>query len=242
MTYFNGTLTVATGPALQASTGASVAAVSLGSNALPLDLIIMVCYMEGDATAVSDAGDGWVILDSGYDSVNTFGIFLAALINPYRGTAAYAGINFPSSVAYTAMTSIWRLPNMFKWDLALRAGSNNWFNDPASATALDAPAINKPYSTVIDLVGRGYNNGGTTTTVANLTNFSEQFDTGQTSPPHGIVLNRKTTIVNGFEQNGSATSALAVAKTNRAGVRGMVGIVANTTQRTRYFSSRRVGG
>jgi hypothetical protein len=227
---------------LQASTGASTVAVSPNASTRPLDLVVVVCYTAADATLVNDAGDGWVILDSGYDSVNTYGIFIAACIASRNGASGYAGLTLPSSAAYTAQCSTFRILQPFKFDLAVRARSTGWFNATASSTTSSAPAILQPYGQVLDILGRGYNNGGTTTTSGNVTSFTERFDTGQVSPAHGVVLNDRTALVLGTQQNALVSGTLAVAKTNRAGVRAMIGIVGNTTNRGRYMSNRRAGG
>lgn len=201
----------------------------------------MVCYTNADATLVKDAGDGWVILASGYDSVNTYGIFIAALITQRLGSTGYAGLTLPSSAAYTAQNHGLSLRMPFKFDLSCRASGHGWYNDTASDTNLEAPSISQPYAQCVDIVGRGYNNGGTTTTVSTPSGFGEIFDTGQTSPPHGVVLLRGAFISSGQYANpGAVSSALAVAKTNRAGVRAMVAVTANTMAgRARYGSGRR---
>lgn len=225
---------------LQTNAGSTNVVTTPSASTLGRDLVVVVCYMAGDATNVNDAGDGWVILDAGYDSGTGYGIFMAACLAPRAGATGYSGLTLPASVAWTAGTNVYRVPQPYSFDLSVRAASTGWFNATASATALDGPAILQPYPQVIDLVGRGYNNAGTTTTVANITNYTERFDQGQASPAHGITLNDRTAQILGTQQNASVTSALAVAKTNRAGVRAMIGIVGNTMAgRGRYGSSRR---
>lgn len=221
------------------STGSTNVAVTAPAGE-PGDLLIVACYTSADATLVKDAGDGWIILSSGYDAVNGYGIFLAVLISRQRSPQTYAGLTLPSSAAYTAQTQLLRLRMPFTWDLAVRASGEGWYNNIASDTNLEVPQINQPYAQCIDLLARGYNNGGVTTTVATPSGFAELFDTGQTSPPHGIVCNRASFLVLSAVQNPPVASALAVAKTNRAGVRGMIGITANVMAgRGRYGSGRR---
>jgi len=239
MSYYTPALVSVGGGTIVKSTSGSTIAITPISTVRAYDLVIAVGYTSVDATQVADAGDGWVLLDAGYDSVNSFGIFIMGCIAVRNGTG-YAGLTLPTAGAYTAIPIAYRIPPPYRFDLSLRASSTGWFNATASATALDAPAILQPYAQCIDIIARGYNNGGTTTTVAAVTGFTERQDNGQISPPHGVVINERT--VKNASQNPAVTSALAVAKTNRAGVRAMIGIVGNTTNRGRYMSSRRVGG
>jgi len=232
------TVTTVGAGTLQASTSAATVAASPHANTRPYDLVVMVCYTDQDATIVNDAGDGWVILDSGYNSGSTFGIFLAVCLAASNGASGYAGLTLPGTGAYTAQTYSYRLANsMTQFDLAVRGQSAGWYNATASATTGSGPAILQPYAQCIDLIGRGYNNGGTTTTSGNITGFTESFDTGQTSPAHGVVLNYR--LLTGAVQNPLVSGTLAVAKTNRAGVRGMVGLVGNTQSR-RTMQNRRM--
>jgi hypothetical protein len=195
-------------------------------------------YAAADLTIAKDAGDGWVRLDAGWDSVNTFALGVFACIAVRNGSSGYAGLTLPASAAWTAITASYRLANA-RWDLSNACGSTAWYNASASATTLTPPAINQPYAQVIDFVGIGYNNGGTTTTVTNPSGFTERQDTGQTSPAHGISTNDRTAIILGAGpfNAGPTGASLAVAKTNRAVVRAMVPIIANT-----YVSRGRLRG
>jgi hypothetical protein len=198
---------------------------------LPGDLVVVVCYVQGGdivATPPIDAGDGWVVLDAGYDTVNGFGIFIAACIATRAGSSGYAGLTIPSCTARSAQSHTYRMGQSYRYDLGGARGSQGWFNASASATALSQPEILQPYAQVLDLCAGGYNNAATTTTCGNVTGYTERFDTGQTSPPHGVVL-RDRTFANAA-QNPLASATLAVAKTMRGGVRAMVPIVANTAQ------------
>ena len=230
--------------ALQTGTGtASLCAVSPNANTLAGDLVVVVCcagpttQAQEDVTVSRDNGDGWILLSSGYNSVTEpLGIFLAACIATRNGSSGYAGILFNASTYwYSAQSNTFRLALPACFDLDHVGRDSGWAFNSASDTALDAPAINQPYQQVIDLVGRGYFNGGTTTTVANITNFTERFDTGSAASYIGIALNDRTAAIIGAVQNPPITSALAVAKTYRMGVRAMIPIVGmQSPHRGRY--------
>jgi hypothetical protein len=222
----------------------ALATVTPNASTLAGDLVVAVCYgtgAGGDLTIARDAGDGWVILDSGWDGTNNFGIFLAACIATRSGSSGYSGITLPASMPWTLQCHTFRIkaPAAF---LLGRCQSIGWFNDTVASTSLNAPAINQPYPQGIDLVGRGYNNAAITTTVGNITNYTERFDTGQVGPPHGVVLNDRTAVITGSVQNGSLTSALAVLKPFRAGVRAFIPIIGNTLMPGRMQGNRRLLG
>jgi len=224
------TITAVGAGTIQASAVASTAVpVVPSASTLARDLVVVVCYVQGAdivTTPPVDAGGGWLVVDAGYDSVNAFGVFIAVCLAPRAGASGWAGLTIPSASARTAQTYTYRIGSGFSFDVGAARGSQGWFNASASATALGQPAILQPYAQVIDLCGGGYNNAGTTTTVGNVTGFTERFDTGQVSPPHGVALRERS--VSNAIQNASGTAALAVAKTMRGGVRCMVPIVADT--------------
>jgi hypothetical protein len=237
---------------LQTGTGTSSAcAVVPNASTLAGDLVVVVCAGGAptgtqtieDLRVSKDLGDGWVLLSSGYDLTNGFGIFLAACIAPRAGSSGYAGIGFNNNTFYyTAQSHTFRIRQPAWIGLDQFGRDNGWIEYTASGTPLDAPAINQPYQQVIDLVGRGYNNGGTTTTVGNITNFTERFDTGSAASYGGVVLNDRTAAITGAVQNPSVTSSLAVAKTYRMGVRAMIPILGNTYCIGRMRGGRRILG
>lgn len=238
MTYGISAVTGIGAGTLQASTSASVVAASPNANTRPYDLVVMVCYTDQDATQVQDTADGWIILNSGYDGTNTYGIFMAALLARTDGASGYAGLTLPGTGAYTAQVYTYRLANPGdRFCLCGKSAADTWYNLTASAVAIQGPTILQPYQQCIDLVGRGYNNAGTTTTMGNITGFTESFDTGQTSPAHGVILNYR--LLTNAIQNPAVSGNLAVAKTNRAGVRAMVGLIGNVATR-RTMQYRRV--
>jgi hypothetical protein len=222
---------------LAASTGSTAVTVTPHSGTLAgMSMVVAVCYMAGDPANVVDAGDGWVILSRGYDSGTTSGIFMAACVSPRNGSSGWAGFTLPSSVAWTCQTYTFTVAKEWRWTLlpVMSDGAGTFAS--GSAQALGAPAANQPFEQVVDLVGRGYNNGGTTTACANIGNYTEMFDTGQTSPPHGVVLSYA--FRNGIGTPVSVTSNLTVAKTNRWGVRAMVGLSRGPQRSPHYLNTR----
>lgn len=247
MSYFAGlTLPYSSVGSGTLTTNAGSTAVTVTANASTLagDLIVLVVYTAADITLATDAGEGWVCLDCGYDSVNTYGLGLFACVAASAGTTR-AGLTLPTSAAWTAQNHTFRPLAGQRWDLAGIIGSRAWFNATASATALTRPAFVGPGLAAagqgIQLSGGGYNNGGTTTTVGTITNWTERFDTGQASPAHGVVLNDKTSLA-ASDHYSTLASTLAVAKTNRAGVRAFVPLRAAVDNRGRTLSGRRMWG
>jgi hypothetical protein len=220
------------------SASASTIAITPTTNTIMGDLIVAAIYVDVDATLVKDAGDGWVVLDSGYDSGNAYGMLLAVCIAFRNGNSGYAGLTMPTTGGYIVRPTSLHLNAPYRWDLSRRAGSRAWFNATASATAADAPAILQPYAQVVDIIGRGYENAAGTITIGSIAGWTEATDTGDTSPPYGVGMSHRQ--LDNAIQNPSVTSNLSSASTNRAGVRGMVGIIGNTMAgRTRVGSSRR---
>lgn len=217
-------------------------AVTPNGNAVPGDLTVCAVYLTGgdlNTTPPIDAGDGWIFLDVGYDSANGYGMILAACLRNRAGTGApvWSGITVPSVTGYVAQTYTYRLTSGFYFDLGQATGSRGWFNATASATTLTQPAIAQPYAQCLDIAAGGYNNAAVTTTVGTVTGFTERFDTGATAPPLGIVL-RERQVFN-HNVNAAANATLAVAKTNRAGVRAMVPIVARSSHSAPHYGQFR---
>jgi hypothetical protein len=212
-----------------ASTGSALATVTPHSSTQIGDLIVAVCYMEGDPYGVSDAGNGWLILDRAYDVSVPFGLFIAVCVSSRNGSSGHAGINLPASMAWTLAsylfsTAILTTRNpILKWDLANARGSAAGLTATASATALPFPAMRQSGTYGLGLGGRGYNNGGTTRTVGAISVYPERIDTGQASPPHGVALNRKWVQGNDIDW-GQQTSNISAACVNRAGVRCFIPI------------------
>lgn len=234
---------------LQASTGSTAVSVSSHANTLAGDLIAAVVYAAGDITVAVDAGDGWVLLDGGYNSGATYGLGLFVCIAASAG-ATRAGLTLASSVAWTCQCQTFRAVAPFRWTLVGAVGSGNWYNSTGSSTANTRPAFKglgagQFRTQGIELTCGGYNNGGTTTTAGNITNFTETTgtDTGQASPPHGVVIEHLTSVGAATTgQYGTLSCALAVAKTNHGGARGFVPVIGHVSpQMRRYGQSRRLG-
>lgn len=214
-------------------------AITPSASTIAGDLILAPIYTGADATLVKDAGDGWVVLDSGYDSTNLYGILIAACIAFRGGNSGYAGLTLPSSAAYICRPSSYHLNAPYRWDLSIRASSVGWTNATASSTSSTAPAINQPYPQVIDFVARGYFDAVGTTS-GTITSFTERADAWDAAPDMGVISNDRTAQIVSAVQNASLSATLAAAAINRAGVRAMVGMVGNTMAgRGRYGSSRR---
>lgn len=231
---------------LKYSTSSMVCAISPHASTLPGDLVVCVCALGHDNffnLNPKDPGDGWIILGSFRDPTDMDGGFFAACIAPRAGAAGWASIPFTSDLAiyYDAQVHTYRIVQPARFALG-QVGVADYIYNSASGTPLQAPAINQPYQQVIDLIGRGYNNNGTTTTVGNITNFTERFDTGEATGQYGIVLNDRTAQITGAVQNPLVTSNLAVAKTRRVGFRAMIPIIGNTMNRGRLQGSRRLFG
>jgi hypothetical protein len=181
-----------------------------------------------------------VILDALYDIAGWATCILAACIARKNGSSGYAGLSNKAAGNYAAQAQTFRVLPPARFALEAFGGSAGGLENSAVDTALDAPAINQPADTVIDLLGRGYENSGTTTSVATVTNFTERFDTGSTSA--GVVLNDRTAAIRGAIQNPLVTSALASARSYRFGLRAMIPIVGHITpQYRRYGMGRRIG-
>jgi len=219
----NGTLTT--------NAGSTTVTVTANASTQAHDLIVLVVYAAADLTLAVDAGEGWQVLDVGWDSTNSFSVGMFVCVSARDG-ATRNGLTLPASAAWTAQNTSFRVVHrgVMRWNLAQMSRSTDWFNASASATALQIPAYRgagkaDQFYQGIELAGGGYNNGGTTTTVAGATNYNEHFDTGQVSPPHGVTLSSRSNLAQGTTNLYAAiTRNLAVAKTNRGSVRGFVPI------------------
>jgi hypothetical protein len=104
-----------------------------------------------------------------------------------------------------------------------------------------------PYPQGLEIACGGYNNAGTTTTIGVCAQgggqvaFTERFDTGQVSPPHGVFLDNRIITGGSLPPIASANASLTVAKTNKWGARVFIPIVANSMGGSRrYMSNRRL--
>jgi hypothetical protein len=231
---------------LQASTSSSTIAAVPASSVLPGEVVVLVAYVTGvDCRDAKDAGDGWRIVSSAYDTGNSYGGFIAVLNAVRGGSSGYAGITLPGTGAYTAqtyslglgMSNVTQRVPYLRADQAL--GSEGVLT-AGNGTAINMPPTVSPhYSQWVGVYGAGYDNGGTTTTVGALSTHNERFDTGQTSPPHGVCcgdifygsVNPQS---DNFISNAYTSITLAVAKTKKVGLYAVIPYVANTTAGAAY--------
>lgn len=211
---------------------------SPNSSTLPGDLIVVFLYMTGGnpVTDIKDDGLPWKIF--GYtDGSNGPG--LALMIAPWAGSSGYTF--FLSSQATTGATNVatYRLTGGGKFDVGRACLAGGWINT-ASGTPMDVPAMVQNYSQGLDLLGRGYNTGGTATTCGNITGFTERYDTSYGSASIGLIANDRQ-LFNAI-QNPSVTSSLAAAKDYRMGIRVFVPIIGNTQFPGRMQGPRRILG
>lgn len=224
---------------LATNAGSALITASPHTNTLPLDLVYLVAYVGGDPTGSVDAGDGWVL--NTYYNTSGFGLVIAVTLAAWAGSSGYAGITLPSSLAWTAQTDTLRIvpPALFDVQAAAFLPDTEKYSATASAQALSVNTGQfNPYPDYVWILGRGYNNGGTTTTVGTISGTSERFDTGQASPAHGVAGNDGP--FTGSAIPGTVSSNLAVAKTNRIGAWVKVPIVARTMHNHHYLSARRM--
>jgi hypothetical protein len=236
-----GTWTVGAGT-LQTNAGSALITASPSASTAYRDLVVLMAYVTGAGAPVLgavDAGDGWFMLDRGWDGTNNWGVLLAGCIAPRAGASGWAGITLPGSGAWTAQTYTYRLPYTFRFALELAAPGRGWVAVAGSSTTSTVPQISLPYPQCLVIDGIGYNNGGTTTTCGNITGFTERFDTGQTSPPHGVKLDDALIWGNDY-LIAQANSTLGAAKTNKGGLRAAIPILGHTRIPNRFMSSRRI--
>ena len=248
----------------QTATSSSTIGAVVNGNVRAGDPVILGAYVVGaDCTLAVDAGDGWVILDAGYDSVNGYGILLAACLSPKTGAWTGAGMTLPGNAAFTAQTVFYGItPSGAISDRSFgrlkpeqasgsRNGANGWFNDTASSTTLTIPRRDGPgYNQFLEFAVCGYTNDGSNPveTVSTAGSWVEDSDVGQNSPAHGLWMGRLTAPVavatHGLPFEAGINLTISAACTNRAGVRCCIPIVGNlnaTRFRNRYMSSRRMG-
>lgn len=228
---------------LSTNAGSTTVSTIPNSTTLRGDLVYVVAYTGGDPTGALDAGDGWKL--ETYTNAGSYGLVLGLCIAPRDGNTGWAGITLPTSQAWTSQCGNLRLVPPAKWD------ANFWFLSPDQAyidassnttlqiVATGTGALQTPhYGEIWQIAGRGYNNGGTTTTSGNITGWTERFDVGQTSPAHGIVGNDRLQTYRNTTTNLNGT--LAVAKTNRIGAFCAAPIIAESSLRRRSLGTRRV--
>jgi hypothetical protein len=236
-----GTWTVGAGT-LQTNAASALITASPNASTAYRDLVVLMAYVTGSGAATTGArcaGDGWFILDSGWDGTNNWGVLLAGCIAPRAGASGWSGINLPGSGAWTAQTYTYRLSYTHRYALELARPGRGWVSVPASSTTSTVPQISLPYPQCLVIDGIGYNNGGTTTTCGNISGFTERFDTGQTSPPHGVKLDDALVWGNDY-LIAQANSTLAAAKTNKGGLRAAIPIIGNSRGTVRFMSGRRM--
>lgn len=240
------------------TSGAAIGAVP-NSSTLAGDLVILGAYVVGaDCTRAKDAGDGWVILDAGYDSVNGYGILAAACISAMNGAWTGAGLTLPGNAAFTSQTYTWRMASASVarsaaacWSLVGAMGSQNgaggWFNATASSTTLTVPRRDGPgYNQSMEFAVCGYTNdgGNPVETVTGSGSWTERVDDGQNSPAHGLWIAQRNVLTHSSPFDASADMTISAACTNRAGVRCSIPVVGNlnaSAMRQRHMSARRFG-
>ena len=232
------------------SNGTSAAGVTIiGAAGFPTntaigDLVMFAVYERGgnlSTTPPRDTADGLIFLDYGYNTTNGFGMILAAWICTFENKANFVGMTIPSATTHTYCMTTFRISSGYSFVPSQGCGSSGlgagWFNATATAVTLSAPAIAQPYAQCFDVIARGYGADGTGITTDVLTGFTESVDTGQLSPPNGIVMNYRT--VTNHNINPLISSNLSVTKIDRGGVRAMIPIVAKTSFSNRYMTGRR---
>lgn len=222
---------------------------------------MLVAYVVGaDCTLAKDGGDGWKILDAVYDTVNGFGALIAAMNSWKNGSITGAGIILPGSAAWTSQCITYNARSTngvsiqapMRYDVAAATGSVGGITDAASSATVNIPGILPSYSQWLEVVAGGYNNAGTTTTIATLNpglgfGYLECIDTGQVAPQHGVWMDTSQEITDPRQAQQfmpAITGTLAVAKTNRASVRACIPVTGNVNagaMRQRMMGARRFG-
>lgn len=224
---------------LATNAGSTTITVAPNSSTLSWDLVYVVVYIQGDPTGAYDLGDGWRI-GTYYDAAG-FGLVIAIVLATRAGSSGYAGIALPSSLAWTAQCQTLRIvpPGYFDLGGARFLPDTEKYSATASATTLSVNTGQfDVYADYVWILGRGYNNGGTTTTVGTISGTTERFDTGQVSPTHGIAGNDGP--FSGFAIPGTVSSNLAAAKTNRIGAWVKVPIIGSVSRPQSLLNMRRM--
>lgn len=216
------------GGTVQFGSGVTALAAVPNGGVVPTDMMIMVGYMDSDPSGLTDAGDGWRIVETGWDSVNNIGMFVAVCISPRNGAATWLGLTSPLSINYVSITQAYRLTSVHgaaAFGVSMARGSQGMVTAAASSTSMTAPEILQPYQQCLDVLIYGYNTGGTVSSGNTVSGFSKRADAGAASPAFGLVVYERA--LTGAVQNPQVAMTLAAARTNRAGLRIMIPMVSN---------------
>ncbi len=231
---------------------------TVNANSQQKDLQIAVIYVVYSSAPsnpyhFSDGGKPWVILAHRYDASALTALFMLGMVQQERGGVVTSfGISSDVNAAATCQSYCFSCPGPasgiqgaeFQYQLPLVKDQGCTIFTAASGTTVYAPASNVHYPQGPDIIAVGYNNAGTTTTCGTFAagvygSFTERFDTGQTSPPHGVVLDQR--ILYGRNSLPAISATLAAAKTNVMSARVFVPIIGNVMNGSRrYMSNRRL--
>jgi len=256
MSYYSGAvpyLAVAQGN-LTSGTASATVTTEATTQTLPGDLLVLVLYATVDPAAAIDAGEGWVLLDSGFDGANGYGIAMWVAVSAKAGLTR-TGLTLASSGNWAAVLSFFRPLSSLRWGLSGKVAGGNWYNATADSRSMSW----NPYRGAgfagnglqgVELLGAGCANGGVVPTATAPTGYTERADQGIVAAPSmNISLNYRVPATANLVTNYALTTVTnstyyttSGAQTNRASVRGFVPIVGLSSYPGRYFSGRRFMG
>lgn len=214
-----GNSTPGTGSAVTSFTPSAIGTTLAG------DLLVVISKStSGDllTTPPRSTNGTWVFPAYHYDSTNGHGLLVAVCIAARSGAAAHGSITVPS-MTHTFLTQTYRLSPPFQWDLPRMVSSGNFFFDSASGVAADAPELLQSAPHGLDIVVRGFNNGGATITLGAMTGFTNRTYTSNVANQQAVGLDDRE--LNGMVSNPAVSSNLSANGTMRMGLRFFVPVI-----------------
>lgn len=235
------------------TSGSATTAVTVTASAsvAPHDLLVLVLYTSVNCCDALDAGEGWVLLDGGFDGTNNYGFSMWGCISARAG-ATRNGLTLSSSGNWRAQNYAYRPIAPFRFHLGGRIAGGDWFNATADSRSMSWNPFRGAGNAAlfvqgISLLAAGCtNNASVLPTATAPTSHTERFDTGATTAPASNVwLGDKTTVTAGtVDIYSTITNATfwsnTSARTNRACARAFVPVLSGALT-GRYVAPRRIG-
>jgi hypothetical protein len=255
MSYWGGGTghTNAGGGTLQTGIATTAVTCTVSSAVAAGDLVVMALYATVNPGAAVDAGEGWVLLDSGFDAGNAYGMAIWAHIST-RGGTSRNGLTLETAGDWAGITysvhPIWP----FQFSFVGAVGSQNCFNAVADSRSMSwnpfraAGFAANTWQGMTILVAGCYN-GATVPTATAPTLYYERVDTGiATTPFVNLWIGERaggSTFATSIYDTVTNTTFYTTsgAQTKRASCRAFVPFIGNVNAyRGRYLSGRRVMG
>lgn len=229
-----------TGGSVNSTTGDTNVFITMHSSTQQGDCAVAVAYCGGNPTGIKDMNYGFRLF-TGYAATG-YGLIIgiARARGPFYSENSWTLL---SSMAWISKCRPFYIDafQLYKFDIANAVSAENFYSDDAEDTTITINQRSVPYGQCIEIVGFGFNNGGTVKALQSFTDYTELTDDGVTDPPYNTSYYYK--IHRGAVTMPSQTVTISASGTgtNRCSMSVFIPIISSTVMPRRFCSNKRYG-